>query len=407
MAGLLPYGFKWGPNGTVIKDESGAGEFGQVTPGGPSGAPSEINAPPKFLDDNENIYKDENGVIRNMRSEPERPRTVYSGGANSYSAPDRRTGGAGEYNAGGEIGGYMGGGRYSGFGAQGSTGTVGNPWSLPTFQPGGGAPGGGGGGGGGMAVMQDTRISSKLDPGVWNTPIDYGSTSGAAGQAGGYAAQLGSMDPNVAGAPRTLYDRYQQHLMDPSSIMGDQGFQFALAEAQKATQRQLNAGRMRNSGNALRAMSDTTTGTILNQFRNLADVYGAGAGMEGQRYAAEQGLGLDAQKLKMAALQGAGDLAVRSGQLYGQSATQGLAERELDLKRSQANILTPNQQTAAGLASQAAYQANQPGSYGTYSPSLSQQYLSLTGTPLSIGYTGGQGGGMFSPASTGLYYARP
>lgn len=403
MGWSLPYGYVWAEGGRIRK----ATDEEMTAAAGPSAAPDEINAPPTFLDDNENIYKDENGVIRNRKQGAPSPYQMSGGKPSAYSpsAPRAPAGGYGGDGGRSQYSGMGGGGGAPG--AQGSTGTVGNPWSLPTFQPGGGAPGGGGGGGGGMAVMQDTRISSKLDPGVWNTPIDYGSTSGAAGQAGGYAAQLGSMDPNVAGAPRTLYDRYRQHLMDPSSIMGDQGFQFALAEAQKATQRQLNAGRMRNSGNALRAMSDTTTGTILNQFRNLADVYGAGAGMEGQRYAAEQGLGLDAQKLKMAALQGAGDLAVRSGQLYGQSATQGLAERELDLKRSQANILTPNQQTAAGLASQAAYQANQPGSYGTYSPSLSQQYLSLTGTPLSIGYTGGQGGGMFSPASTGLYYARP
>lgn len=394
MGWSLPYGYVWAEGGRIRK----ATDEEMTAAAGPSAAPDEINAPPTFLDDNENIYKDENGVIRNRKRGAPSPYQMSGGKPSAYSpsAPRAPAGGYGGDGGRSQYSGMGGGGGAPG--AQGSTVTVtvGNPWSLPTFQPGGGAPGGGGGGGGGMAVMQDTRISSKLDPGVWNTPVNYGSTSGAAGQAGGYAAQLGSVDPNVAGAPRTLYDRYQQHLMDPSSIMGDQGFQFALDEAQKATQRQLNAGRMRNSGNALRAMSDTTTGTILNQFRNLADVYGAGAGMEGQRYAAEQGLGLDAQKLKMAALQGAGDLAVRSGQLYGQTAAQGIAERELDLKRAQANILTPNQQQAATIYSQAVNQANQAGNYGTFSPSLSQQYLSLTGTPLSLkSYLPNYGGGMF------------
>jgi hypothetical protein len=248
-------------------------------------------------------------------------------------------------------------------------------------------------------------MSSQLDPSVWNTPITGGSVNQAAGQAGGYAAGLANLNPNVGAPGRTLYDRYSALLQDPTQGMSTPGAQFALKEAQQANQRQLNAGRMRNSGNALRAMSDVTTGTIQQQFGNLANIYGQGAGVEGQRWQQEQGLNLDAQKLKLAGLQGAGDLAIRSGQLYGQQDQTGIAARELDLRRSQANIQTPNQAQASTLYGQAVNQANN-NYYGQYSPSLSQQYLNLTGSPLTLNQSQSSvPGSMFSPGySTSRYY---
>jgi hypothetical protein len=174
--------------------------------------------------------------------------------------------------------------------------------------------------------------------------------------------------------------------------------QFALSRAQQANQRQLNAGRMRNSGRALEEMAGVTTGNLMQQFGNLANIYSQGAGMEGQRYATDAGFQMDAQKLKLAGLQGAGDLAVRSGQLYTGADDAALRARALDLERSKANILTPNQSQAQTVYNTAVAQANQGGAYGSYSPSLSQQYLSLTGTPLTMSYTPGQA------AASGSYF---
>jgi hypothetical protein len=211
-------------------------------------------------------------------------------------------------------------------------------------------------------------------------------------------------------AERTLYDRYSSLLQDPTQGMQNPATQFALREAQQANQRQLAAGRMRNSGRALREMSDVTTGTLMQQFGNLANIYRGGAETETGRYTANiqpwmqaqgmnldalksgEALGLDAQKLKLAALQGAGDLALRAGQTYTNEGDLALRARALDLQRAQANIMTPNQQQASDIRSTALSQANQPSSYGTYSPSLSQQYLNLTGTPLTLNYMSpGQG----------------
>lgn len=257
-----------------------------------------------------------------------------------------------------------------------------------------------------MAIMQDTRMSSALDPSIWNTPITGGSVNQAAGQAGGYAAGLANLNPTVGAPDRTLYDRYSQFLQGGAAGMAnDPSVEFALKRAQEAAGRTLGAGRMRNSGRALEEMSAVTTGNLMQQFGNLANIYGQGAGMEGQRWQGEQSLNLDAQKLKLAGLQGAGDLAVRSGQLYGQQDATGIAARELDLKRSQANILTPNQQQASTLYSQAVNQANAGGAagYGTFSPSLSQQYLSLTGTPLTLSAMPSTGGQSY----TGYSWAQP
>ena len=258
-----------------------------------------------------------------------------------------------------------------------------------------------------MAIMQDTRMSSRLDPSLWNTPVTGGSTQQSAGQAGGYANALANINPQVGAPDRTLYDRYSAHLQGGMAGMADDpGVQFALSRAQQANQRQLNAGRMRNSGRALEEMAATTTGNLMQQFGNLANIYGQGAGMEGQRWGQEQGLNLDAQKLKLAGLQGAGDLAVRSGQLYSSTDDAALRARALDLERSKANILTPNQQQAQTVYGQAVNQANVSGyGAGTFSPSLSQQYLQLTGTPLTLNSaTSSQAAGMFSPGYTSTRY---
>jgi hypothetical protein len=250
-------------------------------------------------------------------------------------------------------------------------------------------------------------MSSRLDPAIWNTPITGGGSTQSAGQAGGYASALANLNPSVGAPDRTLYDKYSQFLQGGSGgMMNDPGAQFQLQQAQQANQRQLNAGRNRNSGRALEEMARTTTGNIQQQFGNMANIYGQVAGMEGQRWGQEQGLNLDAQKLKLAGLQGAGDLAVRSGQLYNQNDSTGIQARQLDLQRSQANILTPNQQQGTDIRSQATQQANTPGNYGTWSPSLSQQYLSLTGTPLTMGYTGGMPSSAYQPGFGGSYSVR-
>jgi hypothetical protein len=401
-------GYDWTEGGNISKDQYGRfidartgryyGGGGPSVPGEPqapapaqSAAPNFIGAPPPILggggeDGGENVYKDPNGVFRNRRQDTSGGRAGSGGNTPMFSAYNKAVGGGGD--EGGQAGGQNAG--------QGSTGTV------------GGVPAGGGGGrGGGMPVMQDTRMSSKLDPAIWNTPITGGGATQSAGQAGGYASALANINPSVGAPDRTLYDKYSQFLQGGMAGMGnDPGVQFQLQQAQQANQRQLNAGRNRNSGRALEEMSATTTGNLMQQFGNLSSIYGQGAGVEGQRWGQEQGLNLDAQKLKLASLQGAGDLAVRSGQLYNQNDSTGIQARQLDLQRSQANIMTPNQQQGTDIRAQATQQANTPGNYGTWSPNLSQQYLSLTGTPLTMSYTGGMPSSAYQPGFGGSYSVR-
>jgi hypothetical protein len=252
---------------------------------------------------------------------------------------------------------------------------------------------------------------SQLDPNIWNTPVQYGSATGAAGTAGGYAAGLADLQPGAAPQERTLYDRYSQLLQDPSSIMGNQGVQFALQEAQRANQRQLAAGRMRQSGNALRSMSDVTTGTLMQQFGNLANIYGGGAGAELARNQLGAQTALEQSRQRGGFLQGAGNLALGAGQLYGQTATQGLEERKLDLARVGAGIQSASEGQAQQLRAEALRQASAASPYGggTFSPDLAARYQSVTGSPLSIAYQPGSFGGsgsFFSSVGTtpGYYY---
>lgn len=185
------------------------------------------------------------------------------------------------------------------------------------------------GGGGGMAQVQQF---ANLDPTKW------GQDATGTGIAGAQSAAAGLMgiNPQVGAAPRTLYDKYQGLLMDPSSMMQDQNFGFMLDRAQEAARRQLAAGGMRHSGRALEELAGVTQGTMMQQFGNLANIYGQGAGAELGRYGTEQGLGLQAAGIRADALGRAGQLSLGGGEL-------GRGMSALDLQRVQSGIRSPTE----------------------------------------------------------------
>lgn len=340
MGWSLPYGYTWAEGGGLRKltDEE------MNAAAGPSAAPNEISTPPMFLDDNENIYKDQDGVIRNMKQaagptgSPSRPQYAYAPAA--PRSPQSQEAWAG--------GGYGGGGRYGG----GSTGTVrvSQPQRQGTMEE----------GGGNMAFSQSvgggirTQYSS-LDPNAWGQ--DPTSTLQQVGTAAQGAVNAGDslmgVNPTVGSADRMLYDRYQSLLLNPSSMMNDQNVGFMLDQSQEAARRQLAAGRMRHSGNALTELAQVTSGNLMGQFRNLADVYRGGADTEFGRWQGQTGAGLDAARIRAGALQGAAQAYTGAGQLGNQSA-QAMNERaKLDLDRVFKGIASPQEEYRA---SQQAYQ---------------------------------------------------
>jgi hypothetical protein len=321
-----------------------------------------------------NMYQDENGVWRNRReSAPSAPRTGSGSGQQPYAYQPVAPGGGQYAGAGGDVGG--GGGR--GANAQGSTGTA---YGY------GGTPVGSGrmNGGGNMAFSQTvgggirTQYSS-LDPTAWGQdPTATLQQSGTAAQGAVNAGDaLMGVNPSVGAAPRTLYDRYSSLLMDPSSMMNDKNVGFMLDQAQEAARRQLAAGRMRHSGNALTELAQVTSGNLMSQFGNLADIYGGGADREFGRWQGETGAGLDAARIRAGALQGAAGAYTGAGQLSNQAAGTMNQRAALDLQRVQAGIASPQEEYMAARNAATApvlrndYQAMQ---YQTplYSPSIQQ-----------------------------------
>lgn len=339
MAQPLPYGYTWASEGgqvtggirplTDAEWQAGRGA------GSPSAAPNQISAPPPMLGgggagDGGNMYQDDQGVHRNRRPSagtpaiPQPPRNVY---APTYPGAVPAGGGGGAPAGGGNAGG-------------GATGTM--------------------GGGGRMATTQNvgggirTQFAS-LDPSAWGQdPTSLIQQSGvSAGNASNVAGQLAGVNPQVGQMDRTLYDKYQSLLMDPSSIQNDQNFGFQLDRAQEAARRQLAAGRGRHSGRALEELAGVTIGNIGSQFGNLASIYGQGAGAEQSRWSAQTGAGLQAADINARALQGAGNLYLGAGDLSRQSAGTVNQRAALDLQRVQAGIASPQeeyQQTQANVA---------------------------------------------------------
>lgn len=237
------------------------------------------------------------------------------------------------------------------------------------------------------SILSFNSDRTGLDRGVWQRGVrDAGGAQAGAqaygGQASGYAAQLAGVDPQTGAAPRTLYDRYQSLLMDPSSMMQDKNVGFMLDQAQQAAKRQLAAGRMRNSGNALTELAQVTGGNLMSQFGNLANIYGQGAQNEFGRWQGETGAGLDAARIRAGALQGAGNLALGSGQLSVQGGNIAQQQARLELDRVKDAILSPEQQQAVGVRSAAISQMNR----GLVASDLMRQYEDLMGTPMA--YTG-------------------
>lgn len=286
------------------------------------------------------------------------------------------------------------------------------PAPNPSFSGDGGGGGGGGwhssvgtiqrplggtigSGGNGMATATGGGIRQQfasLDPNVWGKYDPSGQAVNAYGQALGSAqaaganagAAAGSLmghAPNVGGPDRTLYDRYSALLQNPSSMMNDQNVQFMLNQAQTAAQRQLAAGRMRHSGNALIELALVTQGNLMSQFGNLANIYGQGAQAELGRWDTQAGRQLEASGQRAAALGkagdlylGAGDLGVGAGMLGIEASKLGLGMSELELKRVQSGIQSPMEQ----------YRAAQTAAANPYQPYTT---ASLTNQP-GLGYGG-------------------
>lgn len=198
---------------------------------------------------------------------------------------------------------------------------------------------------------------SSLDPNAWGQ--DPTSTLQQVGTAAQGAVNAGDslmgVNPTVGSADRTLYDRYQSLLLNPSSMMNDQNVGFMLDQSQEAARRQLAAGRMRHSGNALTELAQVTSGNLMGQFRNLADVYRGGADTEFGRWQGQTGAGLDAARIRAGALQGAAQAYTGAGQLGNQSA-QAMNERaKLDLDRVYKGIASPQEEYRASLAPKSVY----------------------------------------------------
>lgn len=203
---------------------------------------------------------------------------------------------------------------------------------------------------------------ASLDPSAWGADAgSQGSTQATqyAGQAADYAGALAGVNPQVGQMDRTLYDKYQGLLMDPSSIQSSQNFGFQLDRAQEAARRQLAAGRGRHSGRALEELAGVTVGNIGAQFRDLAGVYGAGAGEERARWQGQTGAGLDASRIRAGALQGAGNLAVGAagvGQNLAATGMNSANERaRLDLERVKSGIVSPTEEYRASQAPKQVY----------------------------------------------------
>lgn len=190
---------------------------------------------------------------------------------------------------------------------------------------------------------------SNLDPNVWGrgmSATDQGQQATMLNSAGatGAADALMGVNPQVGPMDRTLYDKYQGLLMDPSSIQSSANFGFQLDQAQNAARRQLAAGRGRHSGRALEELAGVTVGNIGSQFRDLAGIYGQGAGEERARWQGQTGAGLDAARIRAGALQGAGGIYSQAGQLASQGGDLALRQAGLDLGRVEKGIASPTEQ---------------------------------------------------------------
>jgi hypothetical protein len=382
-------------------DSSGYSYGGRVSPeqaakqreaeAASSGANTVARAPITFLDAPEGFGSEGRLTVEMMDPRARGPQAAA--GENSgvgYNDPrlyERGYTGASNYNYDAYYGGgslYAGGGANTGPQLPGTS----NSWTA-----GGQAQGGGGGGypsgGGGMYGQSVTPAGAgtvrtqytTLDPTVWNKQVDTSNVNASAGSAGNYATQLGNINPKVAPMDRTLYDQYSAHLMNPNAFQNNPVVQAALARAQQAASRKLAASRISKSGNAAQAISDTTSQALMGEYYKMADTYGQGAQLEGQRWQAEQGMNLDATKARIAALQAGGQLSLGAGDLNVRGGNLALEEKKLELARVAGGITSPFQDSVNAAKGDILANYNS-GNFSAANQSQ-QRYMDLTGQWIS------------------------
>lgn len=260
MAGLLPPGMVWCQEGAgVIAKRIEECTTNREGSGSPSNSPDFIGKPPEFLEGSDNIFRDEGGVIRNLRRDP---------GGETRNAAGRVTGGGGQD-----------------FFSQRT--------ASPNFVSGGGGGGGGGRSFTGSVTFGGGNIRASGFPIGGNVPTPFNPALAALSQ------QVGQLSPNVTGAgsqfaagnaPRALFDRYQDLLLNPGQIAQDPAFQLILQQAQQASGRQLAAGRTAKSGGAAIRAAEIAAGNTGQYLRQLSDIYGQGSQQEFQRFLGQAGL---------------------------------------------------------------------------------------------------------------------
>ena len=190
-----------------------------------------------------------------------------------------------------------------------------------------------------MAGGSNPNLGSGVPGGFGSGPIGGGSVGSIFTPGPGYgeaaynpamgdiASKVGGLNvPTPAGMPRSLYDKYANLLNDPAQISNDPAYQLMLQQALKASQRSLAAGRMSKSGNAAIQAANVATGSTGQYFRQLSDLYGAGAGMEANRYTAESGVQSQGFRDLLSRYQVQGNLTNAAGvNPAGAAATPGVA----------------------------------------------------------------------------------
>lgn len=130
--------------------------------------------------------------------------------------------------------------------------------------------------------------------GNWASPSSSygGGGGGAAPRPGGGSGYTQPPYQRVnPGAPQsTLFNHYQQMLLNPEGMAQDPAYKFLFNQGEQALNRSLAAKRLTYSGKALNDTTAYGQGMAFDYMNKMLPQYGAGASQELQRYAVPMGL---------------------------------------------------------------------------------------------------------------------